>query len=129
MNLWNFLQSLGGHWAVQLFDQVWVLEHNTCDWSVFPHGAFLHYCKKWNKSLSTFFCLLKKHSLCITKFHSTNQPCNHICSGMVAESFTAITRLLQGHLLIFVLHEEPQIYWFICHLQVSILVLKPFFIG
>lgn len=127
--------ELGGHWAVQLFDKDWILEHSTCDQPVFHNrcATLLTLLQEMmQKSLNFFLAAELKSTVlswCVMKFHSTNWPCNHICSGMLAESFMGIARLLQGHLLIFILHKEPQFHWFIYHLQVSILVLKPFFIG
>lgn len=81
----------------------------------FVMGAecFLCHCKKLSKNLSGLLAAKLKStalSQCVTKLHSTDRLCNRIFSGMLTKSFTSITGIIQGHLLIFSLHEEPQSY-------------------
>lgn len=47
---------------------------------------------------------------CVTELHSSDQRCNHTFSGMLTKPFTSIAGIIQGHLLIFSLHEELQSY-------------------
>lgn len=127
MNLWNFLQSLGRHWATTLWSRLGFRAQYTWLASVSSGVLNTSYVTARNEAKASQLFLaaeLKSTALsgCVMKFHSTNRPCNRICSGMLAESFTGITRLLQGHLLIFILREEPVL---LIHLPFTSLYLGP----
>lgn len=47
---------------------------------------------------------------CVTELHSIDQRYNHTFCGILTKPFTSITGTIQGHLLIFSLHEELQSY-------------------